>query len=308
MRQASVSRTTGPLSAEAPRDPRAWAAPPARLPVRLIPILGWVAAYDRRWLRFDVIAGATVWGLLVPEMIAYAGLAGLPPQAGVYTLLVTLAAYAVLGTSRHVVVAGTSGAAVLLASGVSARGPSGAEEYAALAAGMVLVAGALLLLAGMVRLGFIAQFLSRPIMAGFVFGLALFVTVSQLPKLLGVDKADGDTVAQFVSLLAHLGDANGATVVVGLGALALLSGAERLPGRLPGGLIALVLGIVLSTLLHLSDRGVAVVGEVPSGLPSVRVPDLAAADVASLAAVAAGMVLVIFGETLGAAQTFATKH
>jgi SulP family sulfate permease len=241
-------------------------------------------------------------------MIAYAGLAGLPAQAGLYTLLVTLVAYAVLGTSRHVVVAGTSGAAVLLASGVGARGPSGPHEYAALAAGMVLLAGAMLLLAGLLRLGFIAQFLSRPIMAGFVFGLALFVTVSQLPKLLGVEKGDGDTVSQFVSLLGHVGDANGATVVVGVGAMVLLFTADRLPGRLPGGLIALVLGIGISGALGLSGHGVAVVGEVPSGLPSAQVPDLAASDVARLAAVAAGMVLVIFGESLGAADTFATKY
>src|SRR4051794_10641524 len=143
-------------------------------------------------------------------MIAYAGLAGLPAQAGLYTLLVTLVAYAVLGTSRHVVVAGTSGAAVLVASGVSARGPSGPDEYAALAAGMVLFAGALLLLAGLLRLGFIAQFLSRPIMAGFVFGLALFVTVSQLPKLLGIPKGEGDTIRQFAHIVEHLGAANAA--------------------------------------------------------------------------------------------------
>src|SRR6476659_9896270 len=163
---SSASRTTGPLSSDAPRDPRAWAAPPPPLPRRLIPILTWLPAYDRRWLRFDVIAGATVWGLLVPEMIAYAGLAGLPPQAGLYTLLVTLVAYAVMGTSRHVVVAGTSGAAVLVASAVSDLHPAGADEYGALAAGMIMLAGAMLLLAGLLRLGFIAQFLSRPIMAG----------------------------------------------------------------------------------------------------------------------------------------------
>src|SRR4051812_35505764 len=198
-----------PAGGEPAVDPHAWAAPPARLLHRFFPILTWLPAYDRSWLRFDVIAGATIWGLLVPEMIAYAGLAGLPPQAGLYTLLVTLVAYAVLGTSRHVVVAGTSGAAVLVASAVSDRAPAGAADYAALAAGMVLLAGGMLLLAGLLRLGFIAQFLSRPIMAGFVFGLALFVTVSQLPKLLGVKKGDGDTISQFVSLLGHVGDANG---------------------------------------------------------------------------------------------------
>src|SRR4051812_26717075 len=148
-----------PAGGEPAVDPHAWAAPPARLLHRFLPILTWLPRYERRWLRFDVIAGATIWGLLVPEMIAYAGLAGLPPQAGLYTLLVTLVAYALLGTSRHVVVAGTSGAAVLVASGVGNLRPSGPDEYAALAAGMILLAGGMLLFAGALRLGFIAQFL-----------------------------------------------------------------------------------------------------------------------------------------------------
>src|SRR5271163_1317739 len=119
-------------------DPKRWAAPKPSLLHRFVPILTWLPAYDRRWLRFDVIAGATIWGLLVPEMIAYAGLAGLPPQAGLYTLLVTLAAYAIFGTSRHVVVAGTSAAAVLLASTVTALQPASSSAYLVDAAAMVL--------------------------------------------------------------------------------------------------------------------------------------------------------------------------
>lgn len=289
-------------------DPHAWSAPPPGLLHRLVPILTWLPAYNLRWLRFDVVAGATIWGLLVPEMIAYAGLAGLPPQAGLYTLLATLVAYAVFGTSRHVVVAGTSAAAVLLASGVADRGPSNPEEYAALAGGLVMLCGGLFLLAGFLRLGFVAQFLSRPVTEGFVFGLAVFVTVSQLPKLLGVEKEPGNTIEQFFSLFSRLGDANAATVAVGASALALLFGAERFAPRLPGGLLALVLGIVVSAALSLSSHGVAVVGKVPSGLPTPGVPDIAGSDVLALVGVAAGMMLVIFSESLGAAQTYATKH
>jgi SulP family sulfate permease len=289
-------------------DPRRWAAPPPSGIRRYVPVLTWLRAYDRTWLRFDVIAGATIWGLLVPEMIAYAGLAGLPPQAGLYTLLVTLAAYAIFGTSRHMVVAGTSAAAVLLASGIADRNPTSPGDYAALAAGLVLLLGLLFLAAGFLRLGFIAQFLSRPVMEGFVFGLAIFVTVSQLPKLFGVEEGDGDTIRQFFHLLGELGDASGATVVVGIGALALLFGAERFAPRLPGGLIALVLGILVSWALDLSEHGVAVVGTVPSGLPSVGIPDIAASDALALIAAAGGMALVIFSESLGAAETFAAKH
>lgn len=275
---------------------------------RFAPIVRWLPAYDRHFLRFDVIAGATVWGLLVPESIAYAGLAGLPPQAGLYTLLVTLAAYAVFGTSRHLVAAATSAAAVLLASSVGGLASGGASRYAADAAGLVLFCGGLFLIAGLLRLGFIAQFLSRPVMEGFVFGLAIFVTVSQLPKLFGIEKGSGDTVAQFVHLIGHLGETNAATLAVGAGALALLFALEQLAPRIPGGLLALALGIVVSSLLNLSAHGVEIVGHVPSGLPTLAVPAVRSADIAPLVAAAGGMALVIFSESLGAAETFASKH
>lgn len=289
-------------------DPRSWAAPRPSGLRRLLPVLTWLPAYSRSSVRFDLIAGATVWGLLVPEGIAYAGLAGLPPQAGLYTLLATLAAYALFGTSRHLVVAATSAAAILLATAVASVGPVNADEYAANAAAVVLFCAGLLLLAGVLRLGFIAQFLSRPVMEGFVFGLAIFVTVKQLPKLFGIPKGEGNTVQQFVHLLTHLDETSGATLAVGVVALALLFGAERYTPRLPAGLLALVLGIVISGALDLSAHGVAIVGTVPSGLPSVGVPDIKPEDIATLMAAAAGMVLVIFSESLGAAQNFATKY
>lgn len=289
-------------------DPRSWAAPRPSGLRRLLPVPTWLPAYGRSSVRFDLIAGATVWGLLVPEGIAYAGLAGLPPQAGLYTLLATLAAYALFGTSRHLVVAATSAAAILLATAVASVGPVNADEYAANAAAVVLFCAGLLLLAGVLRLGFIAQFLSRPVMEGFVFGLAIFVTVKQLPKLFGIPKGEGNTVQQFVHLLTHLDETSGATLAVGVVALALLFGAERYTPRLPAGLLALVLGIVISGALDLSAHGVAIVGTVPSGLPSVGVPDIKPEDIATLMAAAAGMVLVIFSESLGAAQNFATKY
>jgi sulfate permease, SulP family len=289
-------------------DPRVWAMPPPSGVRRYLPILTWLPSYDRTWLRPDVIAGATIWGLLVPETIAYAGLAGLPPQAGLYTVLATLAAYAIFGTSRHLVASATSAAAVLLAAGIANLGASSTVDYAARAAAMVLFCGGLFLLAGFLRLGFIAQFISKPVMEGFVFGLALFVTVSQLPKLFGIEKGTGDTVGQFLHLLGHLGDTSWATLAVGVATLVLLFGVELYAPRVPGGLLALVLGIAISAALDLSSHGVAIVGTVPSGLPSVSVPHIAASDVAPLMAAAAGMALVIFSESLGAAQTFAAKH
>jgi sulfate permease, SulP family len=291
-----------------PVDPRSWAASRPTGVARFLPIVRWLPAYDRGLLRFDVIAGATIWGLLVPEMIAYAGLAGLLPQAGLYTLLVSLVAYAVFGSSRQLVAAGTSASAVVLASGVAALSPSSAEDYATLGAGMVLICGAIFLIAGIARLGFIARFLSRPVMDGFIFGLAIFVTVSQLPKILGIEKAGGDTVQQLWHIVGHLGDTSGVTLAVGVAALVLLFGCERYAPRIPGGLVALLGGIIVSAAFDLHSHGVEIVGTVPSGLPSVGVPHIPASDAYSLIGAAAGMGLVIFSESLGAAENFAQRH
>jgi MFS superfamily sulfate permease-like transporter len=251
---------TGALP-EATDGGRVRAGSAARLK-RLVPILAWAPAYQPAWLTKDVVAGFTIWGLLIPEMIAYASLAGLSPQAGLYTLLASLTLYAIFGTSKQLVVAGTSASAVLVLSAVTALHPKDAPTYATLAAGFVILTGVLFLAAGLFRLGFITQFLSRPVMEGFVFGLAIFVTVSQLPKLFGLAKGSGDTIRQLVHLLANLGHASWATFVVGVAA----------------------------------------------GLPSVTVVRLHASDLWVLLPSAIGVMLVIFSEALGAAQTFADQH
>jgi high affinity sulfate transporter 1 len=274
---------------------------------RLVPILAWAPAYRPAWLTKDLLAGFTIWGLLVPEMIAYAGLAGLPPQAGLYTLLASLILYAVFGTSRQLVVAGTSASAILVFSTVTALHPKDLATYARLAAGLVILTGLLLLAAGLLRLGFITQFLSRPVMEGFVFGLAIFVTVSQLPKLFGLEKGSGDTIRQLAHLLANLGQASWATFAVGVAALGLLFLLQRVP-RVPGGLVVLVAGIVVSSALQLDRHGVDTVGKVAAGLPSPSLPHLHLADLWVLLSSAVGMLLVIFSEALGAAQTFADRH
>jgi MFS superfamily sulfate permease-like transporter len=145
-------------------------------------------------------------------------------------------------------------------------------------------------------------------MEGFVFGLAIFVTVSQLPKLFGIEKGSGDTIKQFIHLITHLGDANGPTLAVGAGALVLLFALDRLAPKVPGGLLALVLGILVSSVFSLSSHGVKIVGHVPSGLPTPGIPSIHGADVLPLITAAAGLLLVIFSESLGAADTFATKY
>jgi sulfate permease, SulP family len=274
---------------------------------RFVPVASWAPAYHAGWLRSDAIAGFTIWGLLIPEGIAYASLAGLPPQAGLYTLLASLVLYAAFGTSRQLVVAGTSASAVLVYSSVSALHPKDATAYGALAASLIVLTGILFLCSGLFRLGFITQFLSRPVMEGFVFGLAIYVAVGQLPKLFGLTKGPGDTIRQFAHLITHLGDASWVTFAVGAVALALLFALDRVK-RVPGGLVVLAAAIVVSTALDLDKHGVAVVGTVPAGLPSLQGLDLSVSDLWVLLPSAAGMLLVIFSEALGAAETFADKH
>ena len=279
----------------------------AELP-RLIPALRWLPSYQRAWLARDSIAGFTIWGLLIPEMIAYASLAGLSPQAGLYTLLASLGLYALFGTSRQLVVAGTSASAVLLFSTVTALHPKDSAHYAALAAALVLATGAFFIVAGLCRLGFITQFLSRPVMEGFVFGLAIFVTISQLPKLFGLEKGEGDSIRQLAHVIANLGQTSMSTLAVGALSLAALFALERWAPKLPGGLLVLAVAIIVSWSLNLSHHGVATVGHIPTGLPSVSLPHVKAADFWALIPSAAGMMLVIFSEALGAGQTFADKH
>jgi sulfate permease, SulP family len=274
---------------------------------RFVPALSWVPGYQLSWLSKDAIAGFTIWGLLIPEGIAYASLAGLPPQAGLYTLLASLVLYAIFGTSKQLVVAGTSASAVLVYSAVSALHPNGAAAYGSLAAGLIILTGILFLCSGLFRLGFVTQFLSRPVMEGFVFGLAIFVAVGQLPKLFGLKKGSGDTISQFVHLVAHLGSASWTTFAVGAVALVLLFTFDRVP-RVPGGLVVLAAGIVVSWALNLDAHGVDTVGKVPAGLPSLHGLNLSVHDLWVLLPSAAGLMLVIFSEALGAAQNFADKY
>jgi sulfate permease, SulP family len=274
-----------------------------------VPIIGWVRTYERPWLARDVIAGLTVWGLIVPEGMAYASLAGLPPQAGLYTILVSLLAYAVFGTSRHLVVAATSATAALVGSSIAALKPADAAAYAGYAAALVLIVGVLFVLAGLAKLGFVAQFLSRPVTEGFVFGLAIFVAVGQLNKLFGVSKGSGNTFEKLWHVITNLGDANWWAFAIGALAIVALFGLPRLSKRLPSGLLVLGGAIALSTVMGLADNhDVEVVGTLPKGLPSLSLPDVGLSSLWILLPAAAGIVLVAYSEALGIAESFATRH
>jgi SulP family sulfate permease len=273
-------------------------------------ILDWLPRYDRSWLTRDVVAGLTLWGLVVPEAMAYAGIAGLPPQAGLYTLVASLLVYALFGTSRHLSVGATSATAALLAGTVASVGvASGGEGYAPTAVALVLVVAALFGLAAVARLGFVTQFLSKPVMDGFVLGLAVFVVVGQLNKLFGVSKGEGNTLEKLGHIVRELPNANAATVVVALAALVALFGLPRLSRALPAGLIVLFGSIALSAALDLEgSHDVDVAGTLPKGLPEVSLPDVPVSTWLALVPAAIGIVLVSFSEALGVAREFADKH
>jgi high affinity sulfate transporter 1 len=282
---------------------------------RYLPILSWAPHYQRVWWSRDAIAGLTLWGLLVPEGMAYAGIAGLPPEAGLYTLVVSLVVYALLGTSRHLSVGPTSATAALLASSVAAAvvtTVSDADDpgsYAANAAAFVLVTGLVFAVAGMLRLGFVTQFLSKPVMDGFVLGLAVFVAVGQVNKLFGVEKPEGNTVQKLLGVVRELPEANWASFAVGAGAVLLLFGLPRLSPRLPAGLLVLFGTILLSRGFDLAGtRGVEVVGTLPGGLPSPAFTVVPMETYLAMALPAIGVFLVAYSEALGVAHEFADKH
>ncbi|SDU73135.1 SulP family inorganic anion transporter [Jiangella alkaliphila] len=271
-------------------------------------LLGSLRGYRRSWLRRDLVAGLTVWAVLIPESLAYASIAGVSPVVGLYAAIPALILYPLFGSSRHLVVGPMSATAALSAGVVGGIVSSGSGDFPAYTAGLALAVGTLAVLAGLLRLGFLANFVSEPVLKGFIVGMALVIIVGQLPKLFGLEGGEGNFFQKLWAVLTSLQDANGWAAAVGGLCLALVLVLRRTAPLVPGSLAAVVLGIVLSAALNLQDRGVAVVGDIEAGLPAPNVPDLAAAaDIPLLLSGAAGVMLVGFAEGLGAAKTYARR-
>jgi sulfate permease, SulP family len=275
---------------------------------RYLPILGWLPGYEKAWLRPDLLAGLTVVALLVPEGMAYAQLAGMPPQAAFYAAPVGLVLYAVFGTSRQLIVAVSATVAVLSASTVGAVATDGSPEFYALTAMLALLAGAVSVTFGVLRLGRLTQFFSESVLTGFVFGLALVIAIKQVPKIFGIEAAGEGFFERLWEIVVRLPETHLPTLVLGAATVLLMVVLERRFERVPAALVVLVLGIAASALLDLEAAGVEVVGEVPAGLAAPRLPDVALSDVLLLLAGAFGIALVSFAEAIGPAQGFARKH
>ena len=276
--------------------------------MKLIPITEWLPNYSRINLRGDVIAGIALAGLLVPEAMGYAEIAGLPPQSGLYATAFGLLAYAIFGTSRQLAVSPTSASSAILAATLAPLVVGDHEKYVVLASAVAIVLGLLFLVAGFLKLGFISDFISKPVLKGFVFGIALNIIIKQLPKLLGIEHGSGHAYKQFWHTLTHLTQSNPWTIAVGASALVALFAVDRFIPRVPGALVVLVAGITASRLLQLAQHGVDIVGAIPAGLPRPGLLMLTWNDWLHAAPAAVGLVLVLFAESMGAARTFAGKN
>jgi sulfate permease, SulP family len=261
---------------------------------------------QRAWPRRDLLAGLTTAAVVVPQAVAYASLAGLPVETGLYVATVPMGAYALLGTSRPLSVSSTSTISILTAGALADAGVAGdAGRAAATAALLALLVAGMLVAGGLLRVGFLAEFISSPVLAGFKAGMGLVIAASQLGKVLGVPVEGGNFFAQVWSALRQLGEANPATVALALGSLAVLLALRRWAPAVPGPLVLVVLGIILIELTDLASRGVALVGPVSGGLPRPELPALGGA--AALLPAAAGIALMSFIESISAARAFAAK-
>ena len=276
---------------------------------RLLPILGWLQRYERSWLRPDVIAGITVAALVVPKALGYAGIAGVPLQNGLYAAAAGALLYAVFGTSRQVSTGPSSALAAVAASALLAAGVGG-DDAPALVAAITLGSGLLYLGLALLRMGWISQFLSRAVVTGFLFGAAIEVVAGELPKLTATE-ADGDnTWRKLWSWLGSLDGLDGSTLLVGLVSLGAILAMRFWTPSVPGALVLVVGGLVASALLDLGDRGIALVGEVPRGLPVPAVPKLTVVTehLGVIAVASVALLLIGFSQTAGDARMFATRH
>jgi high affinity sulfate transporter 1 len=260
--------------------------------------------FDSRWLRADSVAGLVAAAVVIPKAMAYATIAGLPVQVGLYTVLVPMAIYAVLGTSRPLSVSTTTTIAILSAAALGEVAPNaGTADLVAASATLAVVVGALLVLASALRLGFVANFISDPVLTGFKSGIGLVIVVDQIPKLLGIHIDKTGFLRDCWSIIEHLPKTSLITVGMSIGIVVLLFGLEHFTPRAPAPLIAVAVGIAVCGLLNLPSAGLTTVGTVPRGLPSWIWPELGL--VAQLWPAAAGIALMSFTETIAAGRAFA---
>ena len=283
------------------------AARPASVAQRLFPILRWLPAYRREWLLPDALAGLAVWAIMVPESMAYAGIVGVPPIMGLYTIVPPLIAYALLGTSRLLVVGPDTATGLISALAVGAIAIQGTAEFNTLTSTIATLIGAFFLLFGILRMGWVAAFIPTPVMRGFIEGLVCVTIIGQVPHLLGIEGTSGNFFTKLWLVLQHLPDASLLPVLIGLLSLAAMQLLRHLAPRVPAALVVAAAATILVGLLGGEAAGVSVVGDLPSGLPHLVLPSLDPAILRELVPGALAIVLVGYAEALGGAKAAAMQ-
>lgn len=266
-----------------------------------------LTGYQRAWLRGDVVAGVTVAAIAIPESLGYANIAGLPVQTGLYCALLPAVLFAIIASTRQLVVGADSATAALVAAGAGSVVAAGSPTYANTVAVLGLITAAILLLMGVARLGFLADLISQPVLTGFLSGVGVSLIIGKLPGMLGI-KASGTTWDKLVDTVTDLGQVNGASAVLALGVVVSMLVMERVLPKLPAALLAVVGFSVLATLVGAEGRGVSMVGNVPAGLPSLTVPSFSSSEITRLSATAAAIAVVILAQSAAVARSFATKN
>ncbi|HEY6666986.1 MAG TPA: sulfate permease [Propionibacteriaceae bacterium] len=281
---------------------------PASLMGRYLPGISVLRGYQRSWLRGDLLAGVTVAAYMVPQVMAYAEVAGLPPIAGLWAAVAPLVAYAILGSSRQLSVGPESSTALITATAVGVLVAGDQQNYAGTAAALALAVGAICLICWLARLGFLANLLSHPVLIGYMAGIAGLMIVSQLGKVSGI-AVEGDSVlSELRSFVTHLGEAHLPTVLVAAGTFVLLVALQRLLPRWPGPLIAMVLAAVAVAVLDVDQMGVKTIGRVPRGLPPAAIPDFSTIDFGTLLPAALGVTIVAYTDNVVTARAFAARR
>ena len=255
-------------------------------------------------------AGLTVWALMVPQALAYAGIAGVPVQNGLYVMPLAVVGYLLLGSSRHLYVGPSATVATMSASTVAlvASASTGSAEYIALTVALTLMVGVIYIAGGLARMGFVARFFARPVLEGFIVGLGLYIAIGQLPKVVGIEKPSGDTLSVLWNTIADVGSWQWTTVAVGIVALVALFAFARFAPKLPGVIIVVVLAILASAALDLQDHGVAIVGDVPTGFHFVSLSSVSADDLVEMIPGALAIVIVGLAQALAIAKSYAAKY
>ncbi len=276
---------------------------------KYIPILDWLPAYQKQNLSGDLSAGLTVGVLLIPQGMAYAMLAGLPAIYGLYTATIPIFIYAIFGTSRQIAVGPVAVVALLTANGVGHLAPHGTPEYVSLVILLTLMVGVIQLLFGVMRLGFIVNFMSHPVVVGYISAVALIIGFNQLKYLMGVEIARNNHIHVIMAeAFAKMGAMHWETILLGIGGLLVIVFLKKINRHIPGSLIAVIVGILAVQWLNLDAKGVAIVGNVPAGLPVLSVPSIDWKTIKALMPAALTISLIGYMESIAIAKTIRAKH